>query len=59
MFGTTIRTPTVSKDKTEYSLTKSAGTTVALRVRYNRTISGTRLYSLWSGTESVILARTP
>ena len=50
-------TATVSKDKTEYALTKSAGTTVALRVRYNRTISGTRLYSPWSDTESVILAR--
>ena len=49
--------PTVSKDKTEYSLTKSAGTTVALRVRYNRTISGTRLYSPWSHTVSVLLAR--
>ena len=32
-------TATVSKDKMEYSLTKSAGTTVAVRVRYNRTIS--------------------
>ena len=48
-------TANVAKSKTEYVLKKSAGTTVALRVRYYRSIGGSRLYSEWSEDSDAVV----
>ena len=52
-------TANVAKSKTEYVLKKSAGTTVALRVRYYRSIGGSRLYSQWSADSDAVVPAAP